>query len=258
MVGKTLGVLVGFGNSQPSVSAVPSPNVFLVDPCIRSVHCRSVLDVAGAGDGSAGINLEVQREVRLCLLQSQPRLRTLVLTHPDCMAHAPWASHQESPERMHAILGALKGSHFGLEDLLLQEDVPLASPEAITRAHSVEYYDLVVGLGNSVADADDPVPFTPMIQRELRQLPDHKVKREEACDTGFSKGSLQAALRACGAVCEVSWGPIINHPWTLLLCHAPYPCGLGTGVARPAPGMWCLFSPRCPVDSSAGCGQGDQ
>ncbi len=182
------------------------PAVLGADPCIRSIHCRSALDVAGAGDGSAGINVEVQREVRRCLLKAQPRLRTLVLTHPDCMAHAPWASHQESPERMHAILGALNGPHFGTEDLALLQDVPVASAETITRAHSLEYYDLVVGLGNTVADADDPVPFTPMIQRELRQLPDHKVKREEACDTGFSKGSLQAALRACGAVCEVSLG----------------------------------------------------
>jgi hypothetical protein len=39
-------------------------------------------------------------------------------------------------------------------------------------------------------------------QKRLKRVPTHQVKQEDACDTSFSKGSLQAALRACGAVCS--------------------------------------------------------
>jgi len=47
-----------------------------------------------------------------------------------------------------------------------------------------------------------PVPFTPVLQRALRQDPPDQWKSEDACDTSFTRGSMKAALRAAGAVCS--------------------------------------------------------
>ena len=55
------------------------------------------------------------------------------------------------------------------------------------------------------------------LQKRLKMFPTHQVKHEDACDTSFSKGSLQAALRACGIVCETV-DRVINHGYNNAFC----------------------------------------
>ena len=64
------------------------------------------------------------------------------------------------------------------------------------------YYSLVKSLEEQVKIVPGSyVPFTPVIQRALRNDPPSQWKSEDACDTSFTLGSMRAALRAAGAVC---------------------------------------------------------
>ena len=137
-------------------------------------------------------------------MTAQPSSRTLVLLHNDCLAHAPREGHQESPERVYAISQCLK-SHPSLHsyELAYTDNFPVASRDMVIRAHSAEYFDLLHSLCASLGDHDNPVPFTPAVQRGLRLVPSDQAKSDESCDTSFSKGSLQAALRAGVCVFEV-------------------------------------------------------
>jgi hypothetical protein len=83
------------------------------------------------------------------ILEHNPVLRTLIVTHEDCRAHAPREGHQESPQRIVAILDALavQRGRFRPSDLKLCTDAPMATEAEVTRAHSRDYYNLVRGSG---------------------------------------------------------------------------------------------------------------
>ena len=51
-----------------------------------------------------------------------------------------------------------------------------------------------------IAHPDRPVPFTPKVQKLMQLQSDEQIKDADKSDTTFSAGSLQAALRAAGAV----------------------------------------------------------
>jgi acetoin utilization deacetylase AcuC-like enzyme len=94
-------------------------------------------------------------------------------THLDMLGHRPGERHPERPERLSAVLGALEGA----SDLdLARAEAPLAEAADLARVHPQAYVDAIVAA----------VP-----QSGLRQLDP---------DTYLSAGSLNAALRAAGAV----------------------------------------------------------
>jgi acetoin utilization deacetylase AcuC-like enzyme len=100
-------------------------------------------------------------------------MTTLLLTHPVCIEHSGGPHHPESPARLKAVLGALEGSEFaGLE----RREAPEASDEQLARVHPQAYVDKI---------------------REL--APKQGLVRLDA-DTAMSPASLEAALRAAGAV----------------------------------------------------------
>jgi acetoin utilization deacetylase AcuC-like enzyme len=97
---------------------------------------------------------------------------TLLLSHPDCLAHAPPQGHPERPDRLRIIERVLAGPHF---DDLVREEAPLATAEAIERAHQQDYFHMV----------EQSSPETGFEQLDP--------------DTWMSPGSLAAGLRAAGA-----------------------------------------------------------
>ena len=100
-------------------------------------------------------------------------MATLLLTHPDCIAHDPGAGHPESPARLKAVQKALDETQFRT---LLRREAPLGDKKDAARVHGDRFVEAVLG---SVPDngrtALDP-------------------------DTILSKGSGKAALRAIGAI----------------------------------------------------------
>lgn len=212
-----------------------------------SVHARnndllSPLDVAGVFSGTVSHSHRVL--VRAAMLAARPELQTAVYTHADCLAHIHTRDHhQEAPERIIAIMEAVRGAVtptadvrvalraameadaassarerkrksskarsagrvlkstvFGDADLRIVEDFPIASRAQVQLAHSSKYTALLWRLSQHVNKHQAAVPFTPIIQRSMHGLPRDKIKPAEMCDTSFSPGSLQAALRAAGAV----------------------------------------------------------
>ncbi|MGH8212807.1 MAG: histone deacetylase family protein [Rhodanobacteraceae bacterium] len=93
-------------------------------------------------------------------------------THPACLQHDPGSGHPESPARLRAVLEALDDPRFmNIERV----EAPRITREQLLRVHDAEYVDgIFANEGHS-----------------LRLDP----------DTVMSPGSLEAAMRAAGAVC---------------------------------------------------------
>lgn len=97
---------------------------------------------------------------------------TLLLTHPDCLAHETPTGHPEQVARLSAVLKALDAPEF---DALIRADAPLAEEAHILRAHPESYL------------------------RQIRAaLPETGLASLDA-DTHLSPGSWNAAMRAAGA-----------------------------------------------------------
>ena len=96
----------------------------------------------------------------------------LIIHHDDCLRHDPGAGHPESVQRLQAVMAALEGLD-GIEKL----PAPLATVEQITRAHPLEYWDMV----------QDAEPGEGRVGLDA--------------DTFMNPGSIEAALRAAGGMC---------------------------------------------------------
>ncbi len=96
-------------------------------------------------------------------------------THASCLAHNPGVGHPESPARLRAVLEALDQDRFAGLDRI---EAPRATTEQLQRAHSAEHVARIFALAPQDDDA----------------------LRIDA-DTVMSGASLDAALRAAGAVC---------------------------------------------------------
>lgn len=93
-----------------------------------------------------------------------------VYSHPACVAHNPGPGHPECPDRLIAVVEALRAA---LPDLVWTE-APQALRSQLARVHSQRLIEEVL---------DEPV---------------HGLRRIDA-DTAMSEQSADAALRACGA-----------------------------------------------------------
>ena len=118
-------------------------------------------------------------------------MTTALISHPACLDHVTPPGHPESADRLRAVLRALEAREF---EGLLRLDAPLAGEESLLRAHAKFEIDQILRVhaaeagrnGHSYIDGD----------------------------TSMSPGSVQAALRAAGAVVagvdEVAAGRIAN------------------------------------------------
>ena len=97
-----------------------------------------------------------------------------IYTHSACLEHAPGVGHPESPDRLRAVLQALDNPRFA--DIERCE-APRASREQLERVHNANYLDHIFA----------SAPTQGVVQLDP--------------DTLMSTGSLEAALRAAGAVC---------------------------------------------------------
>jgi acetoin utilization deacetylase AcuC-like enzyme len=98
----------------------------------------------------------------------------LLYTHAACLAHLPGPGHPESPARLQAVLQSLDNDRFAAIDRI---EAPRATREQLERVHEAALIDRVI--------ASSP--------------PDGFAQID--ADTSMSPDSLEAALRAAGAVC---------------------------------------------------------
>lgn len=99
-------------------------------------------------------------------------MSTIIVHHNECLLHRPGYNHPERPDRVRAVLSALDDIS-GTEFL----PAPLAQLEQITRVHPESYWQDIVN----------------------REPDEGELALDE--DTYLSPGSVNAALRASGAVC---------------------------------------------------------
>ena len=100
-------------------------------------------------------------------------MTTALVSHVACLEHAPLPGHPEQPARLQAVLDALSGDDFRS---LRRERAPRARIGALTRVHQRTY-----------------------IKSVLQSIPSHGFAVIDS-DTIVSPGSVEAALRAAGAV----------------------------------------------------------
>ncbi|KDO21546.1 hypothetical protein SPRG_13356 [Saprolegnia parasitica CBS 223.65] len=220
------------GNA-PLVSVLLTGNIDVNDPSHRDGETplhraarfgqHNVLSVLMAHGGSlqscnraleqpydvAGIQNEVvcestRIETQRFMATLHPPLRTLLLHHPDCLEHVTTAGHQESPDRVTAILDAISTQPSLVSPRVeLTSAFPMASFAALRRVHSAKYIDTLKRLHAQVQSVshDGLMVLTPRLQVEVQGTLLAQAKNAEICDTNFSRGTLRAALRAAGSVC---------------------------------------------------------
>ena len=98
----------------------------------------------------------------------------LLYTHAACLAHLPGPGHPESPARLQAVLESLDNDRFAVLDRI---EAPRATRAQLERVHDAELFEYV----------SDRAPSEGFAQLDA--------------DTVMSPDSLEAALRAAGAVC---------------------------------------------------------
>jgi SHAQKYF class myb-like DNA-binding protein len=173
---------------------------------LRNSQHRSALDVAGTGTEIVNTP-EGRLEMRRIMLSVEPRLRTLILYHKDCLDHsARRPSDWEGPDRLRDIMLRLQNLiEFPEYELEISTQFDKARVELLGRVHSPDYIAFVDSLSKQVQS--DPkqieghtVPFTPQVQKTVLHQDPNNLKQSEFCDTSFSAGTLRAARRAAGAV----------------------------------------------------------
>lgn len=102
-------------------------------------------------------------------------MSTLIYTHAACLEHRPGPHHPESPQRLTAVLQALKTPEFAE---LQWRDAPRGTFEQVLLVHTPDYVEDV----KSLSPADG-----------YRAL--------DAGDTVMSPGTLEAVMRCVGAAC---------------------------------------------------------
>jgi acetoin utilization deacetylase AcuC-like enzyme len=124
-------------------------------------------------------------------------MTTLIYTHEACFEHRPGPGHPESPERLRAVLGALKKPEF---DGLQWRDAPMGTREQVLTIHDEDFVDHIE-----------------------RVAPSQGYVALDAGDTVMSPGSLEAVMRCVGAACA-GVDAVLNKEVCNVFC-ATRPCG---------------------------------
>ena len=178
---------------------------------MRDIYGNSILYECASELGTLKERSKWHSKTRKFLLDTFPELRVAILHHADCGDHVSVRPHQESPDRIVAILKALEsaseeksalkasGGGFFKDEFHLDDAFMEADPEDVLRAHTEDYVATLAELGEAVGDT--PIAFTPFVQTK-RGLPPRKIKPVANSDTFWSSGTLRAASRAAGAAVE--------------------------------------------------------
>ena len=122
---------------------------------------------------------------------------TTVYTHEACLEHRPGEHHPESPQRLQAVLEALKAPAFAE---LQWRQAPLGTREQLLLVHAPGYVD----------DVHDAAP-----RQGYRAL--------DGGDTIMSPGTLEAVMRCVGAACA-GVDDVVRGQTGHVFC-ATRPCG---------------------------------
>lgn len=136
-----------------------------------------------------------------------------IITHHDCLLHDMGPHHPERPERLSAIDDQLIAS--GLNLFLRHFDAPLATREQLERVHDPAYVKAI-----------------------FEQAPESGVIALDEGDTFMGPKSLDAALRAAGAVVEAV-DLVLGGELTVVFCSVRPP---GHHAGRRTPGGFCIFN----------------
>ena len=139
-------------------------------------------------------------------------MSTLLLTHPACLGHEPGPHHPERPDRLRAVLAALDDEAFAG---LARGEAPAATLEQLLRVHPDNYVQAMLGVR--------PAPG------ELAMIDG---------DTVMSSGSVEAALRAAGAVVAGVDAVMSGKADTAFAAVRPP----GHHATPDIPGGFCLFN----------------
>lgn len=177
---------------------------------VRNLQSRCAMDVAATKVVCNDADMvTIRRQTRQLMMSTEPRHRTLVLYHYDCLQHiARTADDWEGPDRLEGIIaGVRNGSLFQPYELEISDRFQKADVELLQRVHSSEYIAFVNALSKQLQNDDDQnaakkaaIAFTPHVQQTMMGAQFEETKPAEFCDTAFSSGTLQAARRAAGAV----------------------------------------------------------
>ncbi|HEY8709248.1 MAG TPA: histone deacetylase family protein [Burkholderiaceae bacterium] len=124
-------------------------------------------------------------------------MTTLIYTHSACLDHRPGAHHPESPQRLLAVLEALKAPEF--IDARWR-DAPMGRREQLLLIHTPEYVERVEALS-----------------------PTKGVHALDGGDTVMSAGTLEAVMRCVGAACA-GVDAVVGKEANNVFC-ATRPCG---------------------------------
>ena len=124
-------------------------------------------------------------------------MTTTIYTHPACLEHRPGEHHPESPQRLLAVLEALKTPEFAQ---LQWRQAPMGTREQLLRVHTQTYVD-------EVHEAS----------------PRQGYRALDGGDTIMSAGTLEAVLRCVGAACA-SVDDVVGGQAGHVFC-ATRPCG---------------------------------
>jgi acetoin utilization deacetylase AcuC-like enzyme len=139
-------------------------------------------------------------------------MTTLVYSHAACLEHRPGPSHPESPERLKAVLRALRAPEFAS---LEWRDAPMGTLDQVRLIHDSSYVD-------EIAELAPQQGYMPL----------------DAGDTVMSPGSWEAVMRCVGAACA-GVDAVLNAQARNVFC-ATRPCG---HHAEPARAMgFCIFN----------------
>ena len=139
-------------------------------------------------------------------------MTTIAYTHEACLEHRPGTHHPESPERLKAVLQALRTPEFAA---LEWREAPLGTREQVELIHDPAFVDEVADL----------VP-----QRGFATL--------DGGDTVMSPGSWEAVMRCVGAACA-GVDAVMSGEASNVFC-ATRPCG---HHAEPDRAMgFCIFN----------------
>ena len=143
-------------------------------------------------------------------------MTTLVYSHAACLEHRPGPSHPESPERLKAVLRALRAPEF---EALQWRDAPMGTREQVQLIH-------------------DPA----FVQEVAELAPRHGYVTLDGGDTVMSPGSWEAVMRCVGAACagvDAVMDTVTDAEIRNVFC-ATRPCGHHAESAR-AMGF-CIFN----------------